>query len=447
MSFTFKCTHCGKPYRGDEKIAGKRMKCQKCGTVLRVPSSSGRQETKSPSPGSGVSAGATKGSVPQTPSSRSPASHAPAERVTCPHCKSSCRIQPEWRGRSIHCPSCNKPFTAPLATARPKGTGQAREPVPEFVPDDSPQDSEFFVADDGGAPLYDVVEESPAAQELPPPVPTRTRPKKSKPGGAFGEWIRGQGLWILDGVGLALLVVITFLKMPDAPPGASSGAFVAGSVVGMICAFVIFLPLGLAIGAVVLRLACRLCQVETPNFLPCMGIVMLIGMINALINQLVGLMLNVDDPQNLSLGTAVASLVISIAVGAAASIPVLIVTLEVSAGRAALVWLIEMVLMLVIIFVLVLIIVGIALALGFPQAFQGPGPAGQPQMMPNPGQQFPGNPMGPGQQFPGMPQGPGQQIPGRPSGPGQGYPGMQQPGQPGGPPAAGPQNPSGPPGR
>ena len=171
-----------------------------------------------------------------------------------------------------------------------------------------------------------------------------------------------------------------------------------------------------------------------------MGIVMLIGMVNGLINQLVGLVLNVGGPQVPNLGAVFGALAISILIGAAASIPVLIVTLEISAGRAALVWLIEVLLATAIGIVLGLVCLGIFIALGLSSGSLFPTQPGQPQMMPDPGQQFPGNPFGPGQQFPGGPQGPGQQVPGMPSGPGQGYPGMPQgPGQPlpGAPPAPG----------
>ncbi|MBY0527037.1 MAG: hypothetical protein K2R98_26825 [Gemmataceae bacterium] len=58
---------------------------------------------------------------------------------------------------------------------------------------------------------------------------------------------------------------------PD--PGAMLGA--------MCCVFLFAIPIGLAVGAVILRSACHMVGVRVPDFLKAMGIVLLTGIANA----------------------------------------------------------------------------------------------------------------------------------------------------------------------
>ncbi len=439
MSFEFSCTQCGKTYHGDEKIAGKRMKCQKCGTILRIPIPREMAVKEPQSLGRDDNAGTAQELATTQARPAKTHSHSVPELVACPHCNSSCRIQSDWRGRSIQCPKCNKPFTAPTAETLQKLTKPTPTLKPESVPGDSEEDPGFAVAEEEGTPLVEVVsEEGPEATERPtPPVASAKRRKKSKLGGAFGEWIRGPGLWVLDAVGVSLMIGGTLLSKGNPPAGANP-AYKMGFVAGLICAFVIFLPLALAIGALLLRLACRFCSVAVPEFVRCMGIVCLIGSVQWPINQVAELLLSVGNPQQQSAGAIVATIAINLVVGAAASIPVLILTLEIPVGRAALVWLIEMALVIAVVIVVVVVIFGIALAMGISMGLRGVNPAVSPEM-PVPGQQFPGVPSVPGQQFPGMPQSPDGQFPGIPQMPGQPLPGQ--------PPGPGQQPPGAPPGQ
>jgi hypothetical protein len=364
MSPTFSCTRCGKQYKWEDKLAGKRTKCTQCGTVLQIPASPGTGTRGAPSPQVKNTPGTAGKSVPSRRGSAEASAVPLADRATCPHCNSSCRIRPDWRGRSIQCPKCNKPFTAPLIESRPRVIEPA-ESIPEFIPDDSGDDSAFEPAtDEGTSPYGFVEEETPMAPEVPTsPVPTRKRRKKSRPGGAFGDWVRGQGLWILDAIGVVLIFNVGWASQGPVPSGATS-AYKFGLVAGMICAFVIVLPLALAIAAVFFRLACSLAKVETPGFAQCMGIVCLAGCVQGLINKGVGLLVNVDDPQGASVGVFATLMVISLAVGAAVSIAVFMLTLEVSVARAALIWLIEMGLIVVLVIIVVAVVIGIALAFG-----------------------------------------------------------------------------------
>src|SRR4051794_23053536 len=40
MSLSFACDFCSREYRGDDGLAGRRVKCKECGTELTIPSSS-----------------------------------------------------------------------------------------------------------------------------------------------------------------------------------------------------------------------------------------------------------------------------------------------------------------------------------------------------------------------------------------------------------------------
>jgi hypothetical protein len=198
-------------------------------------------------------------------------------------------------------------------------------------------------------------------------APASKRHKRKPSGGALGEWVRGQGLWILDAVGLAAIVIGTFLTA-RAGLASESAPLQTGFLLGYVCGLAIVMPLALAIGAVFLRLACRLANVDAPEYIRCMGIVLLVASVQWLINHVVSLIVGPINPQQADAGAIVLGVIINLAVGAAASIPVLMVTLDISAGRAALVWVIEILLAIALVILVTLLIVGLVLALGLSRA-------------------------------------------------------------------------------
>jgi hypothetical protein len=50
MKITFPCTQCGHQYKVDGELAGKRIKCKRCGTVVSVPVPRRRRQPPSPAP-------------------------------------------------------------------------------------------------------------------------------------------------------------------------------------------------------------------------------------------------------------------------------------------------------------------------------------------------------------------------------------------------------------
>ena len=50
MAISFTCGTCGKPYKVDERFAGKKAACRACGTVNRIPGEEGAQDVAMPGP-------------------------------------------------------------------------------------------------------------------------------------------------------------------------------------------------------------------------------------------------------------------------------------------------------------------------------------------------------------------------------------------------------------
>ncbi|MEO6807686.1 MAG: hypothetical protein ABI353_01050, partial [Isosphaeraceae bacterium] len=80
MSITFPCSQCGQRYQVDESLTGKRMKCKKCETVMKIPASNPSAPTRPPLQTFGTAA--SPAPPPPKPAARRPAPPPPADRFT-----------------------------------------------------------------------------------------------------------------------------------------------------------------------------------------------------------------------------------------------------------------------------------------------------------------------------------------------------------------------------
>jgi hypothetical protein len=119
-----------------------------------------------------------------------------------------------------------------------------------------------------------------------------------------------------------------------------------------LCALLVAIPLGLLIGSVILRAACSICQVREPDLLSGMGIVFVVGLVNALvllpitvgvIAVLAASGANKDELQLAELGVRVLSLPIQAAISAG----LYTAFLKVSFGKGLLIWLTQVLIALV----------------------------------------------------------------------------------------------------
>lgn len=131
------------------------------------------------------------------------------------------------------------------------------------------------------------------------------------------------------------------------------------------CFLVVLLPIGLAIGALILRWASQIVSAPPPGFGKAMGIVLIVAIINFMIQFGLGFMVGLGlavgqrpvDPESLKPMQAVVTL-ISIPLNALVSAGIYSATLEeVSFGKGLLIWLVELLIRIAIALVLV---VGIA---------------------------------------------------------------------------------------
>jgi hypothetical protein len=168
-SYSFQCPTQGCPhtYRARPEFAGKRMVCKGCQQRIQIPLP---PSVKASAPSR--ASNRTGPSNPQRPV-RAPSTAAAelgdagANQTRCPNCGSVCRTRPDWVGREIQCPSCNKGFKLnPAVRATPTTPTHAAPPA-------EPPPSPVFDESDFG---YEVVNEQ--AEE---PIPLAPLPLSPEP--------------------------------------------------------------------------------------------------------------------------------------------------------------------------------------------------------------------------------------------------------------------------
>jgi hypothetical protein len=316
------------------------------------------------------------------------------ELVRCPHCHADCRIQADWRGKKLECPTCKTRFVVPLAVA------SAPAAMPAFHTDDGLVTDD--PADTRGAPadtsLYDLSDEpSPAA---PPPQPPRSFKKKRRvydSGSGFRDWMQGSGLWIADAVGLGIMTLIGIALVVS-----QDNALVAGTmIVGMIVT-VAFMTVGLLIFGLVLNSLCSTFGIDVPGYWRSVGINLLcyeavwaVGNIAAVVTGVGEVGAGGVGPAEI--GAIFGQLVVVLIASAAVSAGVYAVTLDTSIGKGILLWLIQFVILILLLFIVgcVLAIVLAALGMSMSQPWAAPGgapPGSQTApFTPTPSPNFPNN--------------------------------------------------------
>lgn len=94
-SISVVCTSCEKKLRADAKLAGKRIKCPKCGQVINVPGQAAMPSESKPS------------------REVERAAHEPvstATELTCSQCSKVFPLSPKWPPRGCGCPRCRREY-------------------------------------------------------------------------------------------------------------------------------------------------------------------------------------------------------------------------------------------------------------------------------------------------------------------------------------------------
>ena len=160
-SFEFSCPTpgCGHRYRVTPDLVGKTIQCKSCKQKVKISAASNppaASSTPQASRGRAIAAGTNAGSTGSVSAARATATPRPvstrpaspaaqaapaAEQFHCPHCRSECRIRPEWRGMTLQCPSCQKRFVVPQAKPASAPTAVVEPDAGFFVEDDAAEDS------------------------------------------------------------------------------------------------------------------------------------------------------------------------------------------------------------------------------------------------------------------------------------------------------------------
>ena len=262
--FHFACPTpgCGHVYRATPQLVGKLILCKECKQKVRVPAGSTvaagspRESVRSRAPSARdaqqqlrqsatAHAGSPSRSAAHVPTPRQaprPASSpVGVEETECPHCRTACRIRPEWRGTTLACPSCARQFVVPAEqgsfTAQPSDeTAFCVEDESERAVGTPPLDP--YELDSRTAGIADVeVDQGPYLER------TTTSPKKKKRRGGsatFSDW-GGSAAWGIAAAGTGVLVMfVVALVMPAvAMVAALIGVLVAlcGGVWAIVTAF------------------------------------------------------------------------------------------------------------------------------------------------------------------------------------------------------------------
>jgi len=251
--------NCGRRLRATDALVGKFARCPHCGRKVVVPNP---EVIVSPAPET----------TPEQPAK------------ICVICGQDCSDKPRLKdqeGRYYHATCHERALqrrrTIPPAESR---ASRSRQPQAQAAHDASAAELPWFE-------LLD--EEEPAAPPLPPPrrlVSRSARPRQSDTAWKTPVLVGAGGLAAIALIWIASVLFNTSHQQRSesttAPParqtgfagsgssgrGFPVGAFVPGALLG--------LAIGLAIGAVFLRLACAICRVAAPNFLKAMGIVFIV---------------------------------------------------------------------------------------------------------------------------------------------------------------------------
>ena len=85
-----KCNNCNHQIGAPEKYAGKRVRCPKCKTPIRVPESVGKAPAQKPE----------------------------TIKFRCPSCNQKIGIAPDYAGKSVRCTKCKNPLTVPQTSSQ-----------------------------------------------------------------------------------------------------------------------------------------------------------------------------------------------------------------------------------------------------------------------------------------------------------------------------------------
>jgi hypothetical protein len=143
------CSSCKSALKVGDHLAGKRIKCPKCGQAVTV--------------GTGTS----------TP--------APSLSVTCAGCSKKLSVKAELAGKAVKCPGCGKAVRVPGAAPVAAGVASSPPPLPAAAAPAAPQEDEWLDVNEAAA------------------VPGAA---VAADGGATGDW--GQGLMEEQGVPQAM---------------------------------------------------------------------------------------------------------------------------------------------------------------------------------------------------------------------------------------------------
>jgi hypothetical protein len=259
MTITFPCSGCGKKYKVESHLAGKKIKCKQCGAVVDIPvprqpgttptPSESHSQARQPSHSTWSALGPREFAMPASarrePSQKAAEPPRPETTETrCPHCGALSRIRPEWRGLDLECPTCRRQFIVPGDPAAPAAraaTGRDRGVVTEAPVD---RGSLAALRD---AELFDL-QAAPAAP-LPPPVIApgmssltveleRDRRRRSSSSHGAGGWLIGLAAtvvllvvaWaLLPSTGVGVLAAVVF--------GTSMLLMLAGGIWMLVVAF------------------------------------------------------------------------------------------------------------------------------------------------------------------------------------------------------------------
>ncbi len=110
----FTCENCGQKLRVEDKHAGKRIKCPKCGGVGAVPDNSDKI------------------------------------KFHCESCGQSIRVPAAYAGKKGKCPKCKTAIVVPSLEKEPPGSAPPDPPIPSYADEDSYEDEPDLPEEDEG---------------------------------------------------------------------------------------------------------------------------------------------------------------------------------------------------------------------------------------------------------------------------------------------------------
>lgn len=258
----------------------------------------------------------------------------------CTQCGKQYKAQPGYAGKQMKCQQCGAVFRIPMPRNQ---TAAASPPSHEtwHTEGELVQQDPTDVIDARSIPGHLA---SVAGGETNPysaptsAVPARQFKKKvSSRWGAFGEFLRGPGLWISNGV-LGVIVVLLLIALAVTQPAPMGQLATLGVWSGIVAVFVGML----AVCALVLCGVCPMLDMEPPSFGRLFGLLLWVYEVHSVISEVVNLALGRDPQQQFEFGRFAIGLAISVVINGILSLIVLTAALEVSFGKALILWLIKM---------------------------------------------------------------------------------------------------------